>query len=213
MANIIVIDDRPVVLTGLVELIGSKPDYTVVATGNEADDILRLAASHDADLILLDLHMPGDVKAALNRLSQVNPEMRVLVFTAAECARDCIATMNAGAHGYVVKGSSAPELFHAMSLVLKGTEYISSCLATKVIHAMKESRTSHTKNEPVILTHREEQVAAQLMAGATNRVIAKTLNLSENTVKFYMSQIMQKLSVQNRVEVVLALQELNQRHA
>lgn len=86
MANIIVIDDHPVVLTGLVELIGSKPDYTVVATGNEADDILRLAASHDADLILLDLHMPGDVKAALNRLSQVNPEMRVLVFTAAECA-------------------------------------------------------------------------------------------------------------------------------
>lgn len=203
--SVIIVDDHPIVLAGLAELIDSKPEYSVVATGSSADDILNLFKRHPVDLMVLDLHMPGDVKKAIRSLAREPNAPYVLVFTAAECAEECLSVIEAGAHGYAVKGSSASELYQAMSSVLRGNEYISGVLAAKVLRLMRQKKELEAERDKITLTVREEQIVEQLLKGASNRSIAEHLNLSENTIKFYMSQIMQKFDAQNRLEVVLAM--------
>ena len=205
--RIAVVDDHPIVLAGLAELIGARSEYEVVATGEDARDIPRVLERGPVDLLLIDLNMPGDVKGTIRALSGQPGAPPVLVFTAAENVEDGLSTLSSGARGYVVKGSSADELFHAMSAVLKGREYISATLAGKVVRAMQRNRDAAEEAAPVKLSHREEQIITHLMQGATNRLIADRLKLSENTIKFYMSQIMQKFEVQSRVEVILAVQK------
>lgn len=204
--KIALIDDHPIVLAGLVDLIGKMGGYDVVGTGQCAEDALCVVNRHDIDLLVMDLNMPGPVQAVISEIAAQTNAPKILVFTASNKVDDCLASIESGANGYVVKGSSGGELFHAMTSVLKGEDYVTGSLASRV---MREMRNREQKDQAVALSHREEQVITHLLRGASNRDIALQLKLSEHTVKYYMTQIMQKFDVQNRVEVVLAIQ--NQR--
>ena len=204
--RVALVDDHPIVLAGLVDLIGRRAEYEVVATGSSADEALHLVDRHAIDLLILDLNMPGDTRAVLRRIRDRADAPLLLVFTAADSVQDCLATMEAGASGYVVKGSSGGELFHAMANLLKGEDYISVSLASRVVRAMQQAARQPDPRDEVALSYREEQIVEFLLRGESNRGIADRLKLSENTVKYYMSQIMQKFSARNRLEVVLAVQ-------
>lgn len=206
--SVALIDDHPIVLAGLVDLIGKMGGYEIAGTGQSAAEAVAVVDRQRVDLVVMDLHMPGDVQAAIAEITARRRPPKVLVFSASNKVEDCVAVMEAGACGYVVKGSSGGELFHAMECVMRGEEYISGSLASRV---MREMRNPHPKVAKIALSHREEQVVSHLLRGASNRDIAVQLRLSENTVKYYMTQIMQKFDVQNRVEVVLAIQSQNQR--
>ena len=201
------VDDHPIVLSGLEDLIQKTGKYDVVATGRNADDALKIARIHDPDLMVVDLQMPGDVHATIEGITRHRDGPRVLVFTASNRLEDCTQVMGNGAMGYVVKGSSGGELFHALESLALGEEYVSPCIAIKM---MREASASQ-RNKPaesISLTHREDQIIAHLMRGASNREIADQLQLSEKTVKYYMTQIMQKFNVTNRLSVVIEAQKI-----
>lgn len=204
--RVILIDDHPIVLAGLRELVGQVHGYEVVGTGRCADDAVCLAQSLSPNLVIMDLNMAGDVTAAIDDISSQDNAPAVIVFTASDQVADCNAAMSHGAKGYVVKGSSGNEIFQALDIVMSGKEFISNELAARMV---REMRHAPKKADPDLrLTFREEQIVRKLMAGASNKAIAEHLNISEKTVKYYMSQIMQKFSVQSRLQVVVAANEM-----
>lgn len=114
----------------------------------------------------------------------------------------------AGAIGYVLKGSTDEELMQAIETVLAGETFITPSFASKVISALRTSAMPRSAPQAVRLSVREDQIVRLLLLGRTNKEIAHRLQISEKTVKHYMTLLMQKLHARNRVEVVLAAQEL-----
>ena len=201
------VDDHPIVLSGLEDLIQKTGKYDVVASGRCAEDACSIARIHDPDLMVVDLQMPGDVLVSIAQISQHRDAPRILVFTASNRLEDCTQAMACGAMGYVVKGSSGGELFHALESLALGEEYVSPCIALKMMRESRKPNQTLSKSDAINLSYREDQIIAHLMRGASNKEIAVQLQISEKTVKYYMTQIMQKFNVSNRLSVVLAAQK------
>lgn len=202
------IDDHPIVLAGLAELVGKDERYDVIETGTAAPDALNIARNSTPDLIVMDLNMPGDVLGVIEQIAALGGGIRVLVFTASDRLEDCYAALQAGAMGYVVKGSSGGELFHAIDSVLNDRQFVSSAFAVRMLNNIHTPRRPTEPVAEVRLSHREDQIISHLMRGASNREIADSLHVSEKTVKYYMTHIMQKLNAKNRVEVVVNVSKI-----
>jgi two-component system, NarL family, nitrate/nitrite response regulator NarL len=121
-----------------------------------------------------------------------------------------IRALDAGASGYVLKGSSTTELLTAIASVQSGETYITQNFANRVIAGLRDASLRRKAVEIVILSIREQQIVRLLMSGKTNKEIAIAIKISEKTVKHYITTLMQKLHVRNRVEVVIAAQKLHE---
>jgi DNA-binding NarL/FixJ family response regulator len=205
--RIVLVDDHPIVLSGLEDLIEKTGKYEIVATGRSAEDAVSIARAHAPDLLVIDLQMPGDVQASIIEITRRRDAPKLLVFTASNRLEDCNEAMGNGAMGYVVKGSSGGELFHALDSLALGEEYISPCIALKVMRDARKPKQRVEASDSISLSYREDQIIAHLMQGASNKEIANELHLSEKTVKYYMTQIMQKFNVSNRLSVVIEAQK------
>jgi DNA-binding NarL/FixJ family response regulator len=161
------------------------------------------------DVALVDLGMPGNVYEAIQSLRAKAPDTKILVFTASVAIDHAVRALEAGAHGYVLKGSTIGELTDAIRAVFKGETYLTQSFALKVISALRNTSARKAALHALQLSLREEQVVRLLLRGKTNREIADSLKISEKTVKYYMSALMQKMHARNRIEVVLAAQRLN----
>ena len=201
------VDDHPIFLSGISQLFSASKEFSVVAIGKCASDIVEIADKCHPDLIVMDLNMPGKTLEAVAKVAQMDDGTKTIVFTASTDVDTAISSFEAGARGYVVKGSTLEELSDAMHQVHDGETYMTPRLATKVIAGLQ--RTARQQSAPrIVFSRREEDVLRLLLKGATNKIIADELLLSEKTVKHYMTLLIQKLQVRNRVEVVLAAQEL-----
>jgi two-component system nitrate/nitrite response regulator NarL len=203
------VDGHPVMLDGLVCLCSSKTNLKVVGQGGTAFDALQIAEDLRPDVIVFDLDMPGDPVATVELLGRRHPSVRIVAFTAAPKVDAAVQVLKFGAAGYVLKGGRTSELFEAISAAGAGETFITPSFASKVIMAIRADDVSRKAGIDARLSYRETQIVQHLMRGSRNREIAISLNISEKTVKHYMSLLMQKLAVRNRVEVVLAAQKLN----
>ncbi|EAS51302.1 possible response regulator in two-component regulatory system [Aurantimonas manganoxydans SI85-9A1] len=201
--KIAIIDGHPIFRDGLIKIFSERADYSVVGAGTCASDIIDIGKSTVPDVILLDTQVPGRVIEAIVSFRKMSHLARILVFTASESVDCAIEALEAGADGYALKESTLDELENAISCVMSGNNYVNPRLATKVIRALHHP-VQQTAGEMPVLSIREEQVVALLMKGCTNKNIAAALNIREKTVKHYMTMIMQKLDVSNRLEVVVA---------
>ncbi|MBB3458983.1 DNA-binding NarL/FixJ family response regulator [Rhizobium sp. BK313] len=172
-------------------------------------DALRIAEEHRPDVLVLDLNMPGDAIAAIEVIIRNYHSTRIIVFTAASNIDTAIRVLDLGVNGYVLKGSTARDLHEAIRIVHSGNTFITPGFATKVILSMKAAEMRRKTQVQKQLSAREEQIVRYLMMGKTNREIARMLDISEKTVKHYMTLLMQKLDARNRLEVVLAAQKLD----
>ena len=118
-----------------------------------------------------------------------------------------VLALEAGAQGYAVKAGGADEVLTALQQLLENEIYISHRFSTGVITALRNSSTRKAALQNIKLNLRETQIIQLLLRGATNKQIASTLNISEKTVKHYMTSLMQKLNARNRTEAVLAAQQ------
>jgi two-component system nitrate/nitrite response regulator NarL len=202
-------DDHPILLEGLVGIFKALEDFEVVGQGYSAAEVLGTAKSLLPDVLVLDLNMPGDVLETIAAVARELPDIRFVIFTASTNVDNAVCALEAGANGYVVKGSTAAELVAALKGVVSGETYITTGFASKVIAALRTAAVRKKTVEQIRFSVREEQVVRLLLNGSTNRKIAQTLQISEKTVKQYMSSLMQKLNVRNRLEVVLAAQHLS----
>jgi two-component system nitrate/nitrite response regulator NarL len=201
------VDDHPVLLAGMASLFSNRPDFEVIATGFSADCAIRIATQEGPDLLLMDLSMPGRVYEAIATISRMFPKTKVLVFTAFSSADAALQALDAGATGFVLKGSTFDELFEAIHAVLRGQLYITREYASQVLNGLRNRASQNEASRGVKLSVREVQILEQLLHARTNREIATTLSISEKTVKHYMTGLMNKLNARNRVEVVIAAQQ------
>jgi len=200
------VDDHPILLRGVADLFAQHPDFEVVGLGGTAVDAIALMQEKSPEILFLDLSMPGDVFATITEVAHNFPSTRVVVFTAFSSVDSALRALDAGAMGFVLKGSTCDELFEAVAAVVGGEMFVTRQYATQVLSGLQKRKRAEEVRAAIRLSVREKQIVAQLMHARTNREIATTLSLSEKTVKHYMTGLMAKLKARNRLEVVIAAQ-------
>jgi DNA-binding NarL/FixJ family response regulator len=209
-----VVDDHPLLREGVVNTLQAAA-MDVVGVGASASDATRLVDKHSPDVMLLDISMPGGGVEAVRAITRSHPKIMTIMLTVSEREDDVIAAMEAGARAYVLKGICGPDLIATIRAVSRGETYITPQIAARVLAKMQRrtdpGSATRAKTAEIELTYREEQIMNQVAQGLTNKEIALKFSLSEKTVKHYMTSVLQKLQVRNRVEAVIAHQKHAQR--
>ena len=203
-------DDHPLLREGVANTLRKRADLQVVEQGVNAQDARDIAQRALPDVMLMDVNMPGDVFAAVRYISTQLPDVKVLMLTVSESEDDAYSALEAGARGYVLKGISGPDLVLAIRSISRGETYITPEFARKLLSNFRKHEAEVRK---IDLTHREEQIIREVSMGLTNKEVASKLLISEKTVKYYMTCVMQKLNARNRVEAVTALRRYWEREA
>lgn len=205
--TIAIADDHPLMLRGMADMIGENQDLELVGQAPDAPGAFDLVTQFRPRILLMDLSMPGDTIETIRRLASSFPETSVIILTAFSSVDSAIKALDAGAMGFVLKGGPSAEILEAISAVLSGQLYVARQYATDVLMQLRRKDRSRELTMSIRLNIRERQIVGQLMNARTNREIAQSLNLSEKTVKHYMTGLMAKFNARNRVEVVLAAQQ------
>jgi DNA-binding NarL/FixJ family response regulator len=203
--HIVVVDDHPIVRDGLVAVLSTQPDFEVVGEASSGPEAIQCVGASRPDVILLDLEMPDmDGVETLQRLREIDPALRVIVFTAFDTDERIVKAVQAGAQGYLLKGVPRDEIFNAIRVVHAGGALLQPVIASKLLRQV--SRDAQPEPDP--LTERELEVLRLMAQGQMNKEIAAALVISERTVKFHVSAILSKLGAGNRTEAVtLAAQQ------
>jgi two-component system nitrate/nitrite response regulator NarL len=207
MTNIAFVDDHPIMLAGLVRLFSTGSDLNVIAVGKTSSDIVDIALTMRPDVMVVDLNMPGNALEAIAKVTSSNSKTKIVAFTGSESVDLAVKALESGALGFVLKGSSLEELRDAIDRVYAGETYITPGFASKVVSALRKENVRRSVPR-VTFSRREEDVLRLLLRAKTNRQIADELAISEKTVKHHMTVLIQKLNVRNRIEVLLAAQEM-----
>lgn len=191
--RILVADDHFIVRMGLSAMVDTEPDMEIVAEASDGAEAIALFAKFNPDITLLDLRMPAvngiEVAAAIR---QKNPDARILMLSALNGDEDIHKALEAGVAGYVLKDATEENLIPAIRAVAAGERWIPQDVATRL-----SARGLFQE-----LTARELQVLNKLIKGLANKQIAEALNISENTVKGFLKNILAKLHVADRTEAV-----------
>lgn len=213
LMSVALVDDHPLMIEAITSLLLRSGKFDVVATGVSANDVVEICARNMPQVIVVDLNMTGDIYSAISAAICASPSTKVIAFTAATGVDPAIRALDSGATGYVLKGSSSRELIDAIMAAQCGETYITQHFASRVIAALRNTSLRRQAAEAVKLSIREKQIVHLLLHGKTNKEIALTIRISEKTVKHYMTLLMQKLQVRNRLEVVIAAQKLDEQSA
>jgi two-component system, NarL family, nitrate/nitrite response regulator NarL len=205
--RVVVIDDHPLFREGATQLLANTPGLSLVADGSTATDAINIAQRLLPDIMLLDLKLPGGGIEATTAIVCQAPTVRIIILTASECDEDVATVLQLGARGYLLKGSSGPEIVHAVRTVFNGDPYVAPALAARLLTQLSRPDPIAAKEGVEDLTDRENHILVEVSKGMTNKEIARHLDLSEKTIKHYMTKIMQKLNVRNRMEAVLRIQK------
>jgi DNA-binding NarL/FixJ family response regulator len=207
--HLVIIDDHPLFREGVANTLRADPDITLVGEGMTAADAVRLAGEVLPDIILLDLTIPGGGLRAAQAIAAAYPVIKLVMLTASEDEDDVLTAMKSGARGYILKGVSARELIRIIRAVAAGEGYVPPSLAASLLAEMTGTAPAgRTAASPLdALSEREHQILEGVAAGLSNKEIGKQLVLTEKTVKHYMTNILQKLQVRNRVEAALLAQK------
>lgn len=196
-----IVDDHPTLLAGLAALLDGDPRYRIVGTGEQATDAVALLKGEMPDVMLLDLSMPGDIYSAIRTIADTPGAPRMLIFTAFADVNMAMRALEAGASGFVLKGSPVRDLHDAIAAASRGQRYVSAGFSEKLDAAMRN-------RDATKLSVRERQLVDCLLRGMSNRDIADALSLTEKTVKHYMTNVMNKLNAKSRLEVAVVAKRL-----
>lgn len=199
----IVVDDHPLYRDGVIRTLNAEPDIRVVGEGANLADAENLIETHTPDVALLDLSMPGDGHCALSKINSTHPGVRLAVLTASENPQDLSRALRNGACGYVVKGVGGRELAKIVRSLAAGNSYVSPSLAAEAAFAHSKTLSAPLGEQFASLSKREVDILRLIAQGLTNNEVGGALDLQEKTVKQYMTAIMQKLDVRNRVEAAI----------
>ena len=203
------VDDHPTLLAGLAAIFAADSRYSIVGTGASADAAIEIAASREPHVIILDLSMPGDVFGAIDKLAR-SPSLKLIIFTAFANVELALKALEAGAHAFVLKGRPAGDLYQAIDAVIEGRSFVSPEFSQRLTEGWRARSRRQTADDTIRLSAREKQLVDGLLDGKTNKEIAQSLQLTEKTVKHYMTNLMNKLRVKNRLEVALVASKLKQ---
>lgn len=202
--RVVIADDHPLYREGVARSLADDAAIAVVGQGQDAESAVELVARTRPDVVLLDLSMPGGGGiVALRRIMAQDAPPKVAMLTVSEEDDDVMQALKAGAVGYVLKGVGARELVAIVKDVARGQSYVSPSLAARILGAMQAGGATATADPLNDLSKREEEILRLVAAGKSNKEVGRELDLQEKTVKHYMTSILQKLHVRNRVEAAV----------
>jgi two-component system, NarL family, nitrate/nitrite response regulator NarL len=206
--QLVIVDDHPLYREGVASTLNAESDMRVIGEGGNAVEALQLSTSLLPDVVLLDINMPGNGILAAKTVAEACPVTKIIMLTFSEEENDVLSALKAGARGYILKGVSGRELKSVIRSVYHGEVYITPTLAAGVLSEMARGPN---RSQPTSLldelTEREHQILELVADGRSNKEIGGRLELTEKTVKHYMTNILQKLQVRNRVEAALLAQK------
>jgi two-component system response regulator NreC len=207
--RILIADDHDVVRSGIRELLRTDPDLEIVGEAEDGMETLRLAEALHPDTVLLDITMPPENGIATARqLKEKHPDLVVLFLTMHEEEDLLHEALRAGAAGYVIKRAKRTEIIQAIRATSQGDIYVHPAMTRALLH--RPVTTENRRGLPAIkLTRRELDVVRLLAKGNTNRQIAELLGLSRRTVENHRANLMGKLGLTSRVELVNYAEENN----
>jgi len=209
--RLMVVDDHTLFRRGLVALLASDASLQVVGEASDAGEAVRKAQALQPDVILLDNHLPGVTGIqALDGLKEAAPRARIILLTVSEDEHDLQAALRGGAHGYLLKTIEGDLLAQSIHRAMRGEPVISAELTGKLVTAFQSSArapappVAPAPPDPLAqLSAREQQVLVQIARGASNKEIARTLEIAETTVKIHVQHILRKLDLTSRVQAAV----------
>ncbi len=203
--RVLVVDDHALFRRGVIQTFDQEPDMTVVGEADTAASAIERAGELLPDVVLLDVKLPD--KSGLSvagTLQRECPYSKIVILTAYEDEDAVLRAMKEGAHGYVLKGVSADELVQVVRSIYRGETYVTPSMAGRLLGELTAPSADRSARDLIgELTNRERNILDLVAEGKTNKEIGADLFLSEKTVKHYMTNVLQKLQVRNRVEAAL----------
>lgn len=212
--RVLLVDDHILFRSGVRSLLQRYPQFEVVGEAGDGMEGIKRAGQLKPDVILLDLHMPGlsGVESA-RMIKKENPDVHVLILTVSEDADDLLLALRAGACGYLLKNIGADTLVAAIEAAAHDEPVVSPSMMHKLIGSVRAetfpasnggTEASPGRSDPGNgLTPRERQIVGFLARGASNKLVARELDLAESTVKIHVQNILRKLGLTSRVQVAV----------
>ncbi len=205
--RIFLIDDHNLFRSGVKALLARQPDFEVVGEAADGLEGLKRAKQLKPDVVLLDLNMPGiSGREAVKMLVEELPHTQVLMLTVSEDAEDLMDTLKSGARGYLLKNIDADYLVESIRRAARGEAVMSPQMTSKLVRGLQAGGAE------VVLTQtaekdrvspREREVLALLARGASNKEMARELQLAESTIKIHVQNILRKLNLSSRVQAAV----------
>lgn len=201
--RILLADDHPLFRDGVASLLRSW-GHDVVGQAGTADDAVRLAAGLTPDLVLMDVRMPGSGLAATRAITALGGPTRIVMLTVSEDEDDLFAAIKAGAQGYLLKNLESSQFRAMLEAAERGEAAITPATAIRILAEYRTGEPSDGRAAAAVgeqLTDRELEVLRLVTAGLRNKEIAARLGVSENTAKFHLRNILEKLHAGSRTEL------------
>ncbi len=198
--RVLLVDDHALFRSGVAGLLREQPDFELAGEARDGREALERAKDLMPDVILMDVYMPevGGLEAT-RKIKESLPYVTIVMLTVSEEEDDLFEAIKAGAHGYLLKNTEPEELLRSLRDVFQGEAPISKRVATKLLDEFARLNRGDSRKEQDNLSPREREVLEHLTTGATNKEIASSLFVSENTVKNHLKNILEKLHLHNRV--------------
>ncbi|HXW06825.1 MAG TPA: response regulator transcription factor [Vicinamibacterales bacterium] len=198
MIRVFIVDDHPIVHEGVAAALARTSDIRLVGSCESIEVALRDLPRVRPDVVLLDVRLQDtEATAAIGSLLTVQPGVRIVVFSAHDHDEYLFRAIRAGARGYVLKGTASAELARAVRRVHAGDSYVSPDLSSRLIEGLQSQGRGRRS-----LTPREMMVLKLMASGLSNRDIAAALSITERTVKFHVTAILNRLGADNRTQAV-----------
>ena len=203
MIRVLVVDDHPLFRDGMAGLLATVPDVEVVGAVGSGEEAVAWSGRATADVVLMDINLPGISGVdATRRVLARSPRTAVLVVSMVDDDDNVVAALTAGARGYVLKEASPDEILAALRTVAAGGAVFGAAIAARLVTTAARERSSPLLDRDSF-TARERDVLDLLAEGASNRQIARRLDLSLKTVQNHVSRILDKLQAADRTQAVL----------
>ncbi len=194
--RLLIADDHPVVRAGLQGMFASQPDFEIVGEASNGAQAVALTVQLHPDVVIMDLRMAHmDGATATEQIRKQYPRLPVLVLTTYESNADILRAIEAGATGYLLKDAPREQLFAAIRSVAQGQSALAPEIATRLLQQMRMPAAE-------TLSDREVEVLTQVAHGASNKEAARSLHISEATIKSHLIRIFSKLGVVDRTAAV-----------
>ena len=206
--RVLLVDDQALVRAGFAMVLGSQPDMIVAGEAEDGAAAVRLAREIPADVMVMDVRMPGlDGVAATREICQAAERPRVLILTTFDLDEYAFAALRAGASGFLLKSAPPEELLYAIRSVHNGDSVVAPSTTRRLIGRflphLPATEGTPLRQDLAELTAREREVLAEVGSGLSNTEIAALLHISEATVKTHVGHIMAKLGLRDRIQAVV----------
>lgn len=213
--TVLIVDDHPLFRRGVAQLLAMDPEIQVVGEAADKAGALDMARRHEPDLILLDLNLRAESGIdILSELKEEDASRRIVMLTVSDAPDDLMQAIRTGADGYLLKDMEPEDLLSRVRQALTGKTVISDALAGRLAAALRaeaQDATRKSDRDLSVLTDREQAVLRCVADGQSNKLIARTLSITEGTVKVHVKHMLKKLNFRSRVEAAVWATELGMR--